>query len=252
VNPALTNGVALVTGAGRGIGAGCARALASAGFKVALMSPSESSIALARELGGIGRQGSVLSSDDVKALVAAALDAYGRVDAAVYNMGHGGGVPRQITEIGYDRDAEEPLLELEDQLWHESLDMYVLGVVRLARVVTPIMVRQGIGSIVAISSLNAVEPRAQYPMSALRGALHAFVKAYADRYAPNNVRMNALMPGFCENVNLSKEVLRRIPMQRKARFDEIGQACVFLASQASSYMTGQSLLVDGGVNRAVR
>jgi NAD(P)-dependent dehydrogenase (short-subunit alcohol dehydrogenase family) len=64
--------------------------------------------------------------------------------------------------------------------------------------------------------------------------------------------MNALMPGFCENVNLSPEALRQIPMQRLARFDEIGRACVFLASEASSYMTGQSILVDGGVNRAVR
>jgi NAD(P)-dependent dehydrogenase (short-subunit alcohol dehydrogenase family) len=251
INSTKTSPVALVTGAGRGIGAGCARALASAGFRVALMSPSERSTALARELKGIGRQGSVLSADDINALVSDALDAYGRIDAAVYNMGHGGGVPRQITEIGYDPDAEEPLLELDEQLWHDSLDMYVLGVVRLARAVTPIMERQGGGAIVAISSLNAVEPRPQYPMSALRGTLHVFVKAFADRYAPSNVRMNALMPGFCENVELSKEAMRRIPMQRRARFDEIGQACVFLASEASSYMTGQCLLVDGGVNRAV-
>jgi NAD(P)-dependent dehydrogenase (short-subunit alcohol dehydrogenase family) len=64
--------------------------------------------------------------------------------------------------------------------------------------------------------------------------------------------MNALMPGFCENVNLSGEALRQIPMQRLARFEEIGKACVFLASDASSYMTGQSLLVDGGVNRGVK
>jgi NAD(P)-dependent dehydrogenase (short-subunit alcohol dehydrogenase family) len=252
MNRTDNNRVALVTGAGRGIGAGCARALAAAGFKVALMSPSDSSSLLARELGGIGRQGSVLSPDDIKALVMDAIDVYGRIDAAVYNMGHGGGVPRQLSEIGYNPDIAEPLLEIDDRVWHESLDMYILGVVRLARAVTPIMLRQGSGSIVAISSLAAVEPRPQYPMSALRAALHVFVKSFADRYAPKNVRMNALMPGLCENVNLSEEALRRIPMQRLARFDEIGKACVFLASEASSYMTGQSLLVDGGINRGVR
>jgi NAD(P)-dependent dehydrogenase (short-subunit alcohol dehydrogenase family) len=245
------NRVAVVTGAGRGIGAGCARALAAAGFKVALMSPSNSSSLLARELGGIGRQGSVLSQEDIKALVMDAIDVYGRIDAAVYNMGHGG-VQRQLSKIGYDPDIAEPLLEIDDKVWHESLDMYILGVVRLARAVTPIMLQQGSGSIVAISSLAAAEPRPQYPMSALRAALHVFVKLFADRYAPNNVRMNALMPGLCENVNLSQEALRQIPMQRLARFDEVGKACVFLASEASSYMTGQSLLVDGGVNRGVR
>lgn len=244
--------VALVTGAGRGIGAGCARSLAEAGFRVVLMSPSERSVALAEQLGGIGRRGSVLEPADLEAMVDDALSAYGRVDAAVYNMGHGGGLPRQLRTMGFDPTAEETLLELDDALWHESLDMYVLGVVRLARIVTPIMVRQGGGAIVNISSLNALEPRPMYPMSALRGALHAFTKAYADRYARHGVRMNNLLPGVCENVSLSEEARLDIPMARAARFDEIGKACVFLASNASSYVTGQNLLVDGGVNRGVR
>jgi NAD(P)-dependent dehydrogenase (short-subunit alcohol dehydrogenase family) len=68
----------------------------------------------------------------------------------------------------------------------------------------------------------------------------------------SHVRVNNVVPGYCENVPMSDSALRSIPMGRTARFDEIGQTCVFLASDASSYVTGQSLLVDGGVNRAAR
>ncbi|MDX1425717.1 MAG: SDR family oxidoreductase [Kiloniellales bacterium] len=246
-----TNPVALVTAAGRGIGAGIARVLARRGWRVAVMSPSERCEAVADELGGLAVRGSVLDEADLRRLVDAALDRWGRIDAAVYNMGHGGGLPKIIDEIHFSPDRDEPLLDLPDELWHESLDMYLLGVVRLARLLTPLMVEAGGGSIVAVSSVNAVEPRPMYPMSALRGALHVFVKAYADRYARDKVRMNAVMPGFCENVALSEDARRRIPIGRPARFEEIGEACHFLASPAASYITGQSLLVDGGINRGV-
>ena len=99
---------------------------------------------------------------------------------------------------------------------------------------------------------EALEPRQPYPLSVLRGALHGFTKLFADRYARDNVRMNNLLPGFCENVNFTEQAIRDIPMGRPSRFEEIASACLFLASDASSYMTGQNLLVDGGVNRAVR
>jgi NAD(P)-dependent dehydrogenase (short-subunit alcohol dehydrogenase family) len=244
--------VALITGSGQGIGAGCARSLAEAGFKVVLMSPSERSIKLARELGGIGMRGSVLDNRDLKDFVELAKERCGRIDAVVNNMGHGGGVPGIIERTIYDKFFEEKLLEIDDAIWHESLDMYVLAIVRIARLVTPIMIAQGAGSIVNISSMNALEPRAMYPMSVLRLALHGFTKLFADRYAPYGVRMNNLLPGFCENVTLSQEALDSIPMARPARMDEIGRACVYLASDASSYMTGQNMLVDGGVNRGVR
>jgi NAD(P)-dependent dehydrogenase (short-subunit alcohol dehydrogenase family) len=131
--------------------------------------------------------------------------------------------------------------------------MYVLTAVRMARAVTPIMVAQGGGAIVNISSLNATEPRPGYSqMSVLRAALHGFTKLFADKYARHNVRMNNLLPGYCENVPMADTSLRTIPMGRTARFEEIGRAGVFLASDASSYVTGQNLLVDGGINRAVR
>lgn len=244
--------VAIVTGSGQGIGRGCAIEMANAGFRISLMSPSERSIELAAELGGIGRRGSVTETTDLQALVDDTIAAYGRVDAVVSNMGHGGGVPDAIKTVGFDPDFDGPLLNLPDSLWHESLDMYVLNVVRMARIVTPIMIEQGGGAFVNISSMNTVEPRALYPMSMLRGALHGFAKLYGDRYARYNIRMNNLMPGFCENVGLFPVALRSIPAQRPATFAEIGKICAFLASDAAAYVNGQNILADGGMNRAVR
>ncbi|MEM7564398.1 MAG: SDR family oxidoreductase [Pseudomonadota bacterium] len=244
--------VAIMTGTGQGIGKGCAIEMAKAGYKVALMSPSNRSADLANELGGIGRSGSVMDADDLQALIDDTMKEYGRIDAVVSNMGHGGGVPEAIKTVGFDPEFDGPLLDLPDELWHESLDMYVLNVVKLARVVTPIMIEQGGGSFVNISSMNTVEPRAPYPMSMLRGALHSFAKLFGDRYARHNINMNNLMPGFCENVNLSDFARASIPAQRPALFSEIGQACVFLASEGARYINGQNILSDGGMNRAVR
>jgi NAD(P)-dependent dehydrogenase (short-subunit alcohol dehydrogenase family) len=184
--------------------------------------------------------------------VVSTLEAYGRIDAVVNNMGHGSTAFPPMETLGYDPDFEASPLDLPDSVWRESFDMYVMSVINMARRVTPIMVAQGRGSIVNISSLTALEPRQPYPMSVLRSALHGFTKLYADRYARDNVRMNNLLPGFCENVNFTGHSLQDIPMARPARFEEIASACVFLATDASSYMTGQNLLVDGGANRAVR
>lgn len=246
--------VAIVTGAGQGIGAGVARSFAEAGYKVSLMSPSERNVTLARELGGIGRQGSALEPGDLKALVDATMKAFGRIDAVVSNMGHGSGnAPSVTTGTVYDPQNFADPLGFTDEVWHGALDMYVLSVVRMARLATPIMAAQGGGAFVNISSLNATEPRPGYAqMSVLRGALHGFTKLFADKYAASKVRMNNVMPGYCENVEMTESALRSIPMGRTARFSEIGSVCVFLASDGASYMTGQNVLVDGGINRAVR
>ena len=246
--------VAIITGAGQGIGAGVARSFAAAGYKVSLMSPSERSTKLARELGGIGRQGSALDTSDLEELVQDTSRAYGRIDAVVSNIGHGGGAaPAVTTSTVFDSAAFPDPLAFRDEDWHKALDMYVLNVVRIARLVTPLMAAQGGGAFVNISSLNATEPRPGYAqMSVLRAALHGFTKLFADKYAAQNVRMNNVMPGYCENVPMAESALRSIPMGRTARFEEIGRVCVFLASEASSYVTGQNILADGGINRAVR
>lgn len=246
--------VAIITGSGQGIGAGVARSFANAGYKVSLMSPSDRSVKLAKELGGIGRSGSILESKDLAALVAETKKTFGQIDAVVNNMGHGSGNPPSVTErTTYDPDNFHDPLDFPDEGWHQALDMYVLSVVRMARAVVPVMKGQGHGSIVNISSFTVIEPRPGYPqMSVLRGALHGFTKLFADKYGQNNIRMNNVLPGYCENVAMTDDARRSIPLNRQATFDEIGQTCVFLASDASSYITGQNLMVDGGLTRNVR
>ena len=135
--------VAIVTGGGRGMGAAIARELHGAGYHLALMSPSGSAEALAQELGGVGVGGSGLEAADLKRLFDAAMAAHGRVDALVNHTAH----PPKGT-----------LLEIDDDDWHLGLEMMLLNVVRLCRLVTPVMQGQGGGAIVNISTFAAFEP----------------------------------------------------------------------------------------------
>lgn len=230
--------VAIVTAAGKGMGAACARELAARGYSLALMSPSGSATDLAEELGGVGFEGSVTEEDDLRALVDVALDVFGRVDAVVNSTGH----PPTGDEV----------LEIADEDWHAGLDMVVLNVVRMARLVTPVMLRQGGGALVNISTFSAFEPSATFPVSsALRSALAGFTKLYADRYAADGIRMNNVLPGYMDNFELDEEVRGAIPMRRPGALEEIARTAAFLVSPDASYITGQNLRVDGGLTRSV-
>lgn len=229
--------VAVVTAAGRGMGAACARALAEKGYAVSLMSVSERSIALARELGGIGWQGSVTEPADLQRLVEGTMAEYGRIDAVVNNTGH---------------PPKGELLDITDKEWHDGLDMVLLNVVRMARLVTPIMQAQGGGAMVNISTFAAFEPSLAFPVSsALRAALGSFAKLYADQYAVDNIRMNNILPGFIDSYEVDEERLNAIPMHRPGAVEEIAETAVFLLSDAAGYITGQNLRVDGGITRSV-
>ena len=229
--------VAIVTAAGRGIGAACARELAARGYAVALMARSEQIHDLAHELGGLGCTGSVTEQADLANLVGQTLERYGRVDALVNNTGH---------------PAKGPLLEIADADWHAALDLLVLNVVRMARLVTPIMERQGGGAIVNVSAFTAVQPDARYPMSsALRPALSALTKMYADQYGPANVRMNSVLLGFVENYELSDETRATVPLRRSLTMSEVGRTVAFLVSDDAGGITGQNVRVDGGMTRAL-
>lgn len=230
--------VAIVTAAGKGMGAACARELAARGHSLALMSPSGSATDLAEELGGVGFEGSVTEEDDLRALVDVALDAFGRVDAVVNSTGH--------------PPTGDDVLEIADEDWHAGLDMVVLNVVRMARLVTPVMLRQGGGALVNISTFSAFEPSATFPVSsALRSALAGFTKLYADRYAADGIRMNNVLPGYMDNFELDEEVRGAIPMRRPGAMEEIARTAAFLVSPDASYITGQNLRVDGGLTRSV-
>ena len=229
--------VALITAASRGIGAATARELASRDYDVVLMARSPEVHDLATELGGIAMQGSVTDPADLARLVSTTTDALGRIDAVVNNTGH---------------PPKGDLLDISDADWHLGLDVVLLNVVRLSRLVTPIMEAQGAGSIVNVSTFAAYEPRPAFPVSAtLRAALGSFAKLYADRYASQGIRMNNVLPGFVDTYPVDDATRAEIPLGRAATPAEIAQTIGFLASDEASYITGQNIRVDGGITRGV-
>lgn len=228
--------VAIVTAAGRGIGAGIARRLASDGYKVGLLSPGDGVVALASELDGVAVRGSVTEPADLRRLVDETTARFGPIDGAVVNMGH---------------PPKGALLALTDADWHAGLDMAFLSVVRVARLLTPEFEARGSGAIVAISSAFAFEPHADFPMTVLRAGLAAWIKLYADTYAKHGLRMNAVLPGFTDSLPEKEARRASIPAGRYATTAEIANAVAFLVSDQASYITGQSLRVDGGLTRGI-
>ncbi|MEQ8395264.1 SDR family oxidoreductase [Thalassobaculum sp.] len=233
---------AILTAAGSGMGAAIARKLAANGYSIAVLSSSGKGEALAEELGGIGVTGSNLEPDDLKRLVDRTVERWGRIDAVVNSAGHG---------------PKGPVLDLTDEDWHRGLDVYLMNVIRMTRLVVPVMEAQfekdgrG-GSIVNISTYATFEPEAAFPTSGVfRAGLAAFTKLVADKYAAKGIRINNLLPGFIDSLP-EKEVFKaRIPMGRYGRVEEIAETAAFLASDKSSYITGQNLRVDGGITRSV-
>jgi NAD(P)-dependent dehydrogenase (short-subunit alcohol dehydrogenase family) len=229
--------VAIVTAGGSGMGAAAARKLADDGFRVAILSSSGKGEALAAELGGIGVTGSNQSNDDLKRLVDKVIGEWGRVDVLVNSAGHG---PRA------------PILDITDEDWHRGMDVYLLSAVRPSRLVAPIMVKQGGGTIINISTFAAFEPDPVFPTSGVfRAGLAAFTKLFADKYAGDNVRMNNVLPGFIDSLPEKPEFRSRIPMGRYGKSSEIAAVIGFLASEGAGYITGQNLRVDGGITRSV-
>ncbi|MDH4987003.1 SDR family oxidoreductase [Aminobacter anthyllidis] len=232
-----TNKVAMIVGGGSGMGAAAARRLAADGYAVAVLSSSGKGEALAKELGGLGFTGSNQSNDDLKRFVDLTMAKWGRIDALVNGAGHG---PRA------------PLLEITDEQWHTGIDVYFMNVVRATRLVAPIMVAQKGGAIVNISTAWVGEPAAMFPTSAVaRAGLAAYVKLFADQYAPHNVRMNNVLPGWIDSLPQTDERRDGVPMQRYGTSQEIAATIAFLASEGAAYITGQSLKVDGGLMRGV-
>jgi NAD(P)-dependent dehydrogenase (short-subunit alcohol dehydrogenase family) len=229
--------VAIVTAAGKGMGAAIARELAATGHKVALMSPSGSAVELAKELGGFGIAGSVTEDADIDRLVRETLARYGRIDSVVNNTGH---------------PPKGDLLSVEDAQWHAGLDLIVLNVARLLRRVTPVFQAQGGGAVVNISSFAADAPEQAMPVSsALRAALSAFTRLYADRYAKENIRINSVLPGFIDSWPETPEIVARIPVGRFGKTEEIAKTVAFLLSDGAGYITGQNIRVDGAIVRAL-
>lgn len=229
--------VAIVTAAGSGMGAAIAEELAARGYRLTVLSSSGKGEVLAERLGGIGITGSNLEPADLERLVAATLERYGRIDAVANSAGHG---------------PKGALLELSDADWQLGMETYFLNVVRICRLVTPAMEKQGKGAIVNISTYATFEPEAFFPTSgAFRASLAAFTKLYADRYGPAGIRMNNILPGFIDSLPEKETFRSRIPMERYGTVAEVAKTAAFLLSDDAGYITGQNLRVDGGITRSV-
>lgn len=229
--------VALLTAAGTGMGAACARTLAEQGYRIAVLSHSGKGEALGKALGGIGFTGDYADPAVLERTVKGTLDAFGRIDALVNSAAH----PPKGTLMG-----------VADADWHRGLDIILLNVVRLSRLVTPVMEKQGGGAIVNISTFAALEPDAAFPISCcLRAALASYCKLYSDQHAASNIRMNNLLPGFIDSLPLNEKRVAQIPMRRYGTVKEIAATVAFLLSDGAGYITGQNLRVDGGITRSV-
>ncbi len=245
----LTGHVAVVTGGGRGLGRAIAEGLAKHGAKLVLCGRNAGTLAAAAE--AIGPDVLTVAADvsqeaDVLAVRDAALERFGAVHVLVNNAG--------VNPIyaGIERTS---LAE-----WQHILDVNLTGTFLCCKHIGGLMAEAGQGSVITISSVAGhVGLRRSVPYCATKGGVELLTRALALDWAPKGVRVNCIAPGYFEtdltagmreNEAMSSRLLAATPMGRFGRDPDIVGAAVYLASPASAYVTGQSLLVDGGYTAA--
>jgi NAD(P)-dependent dehydrogenase (short-subunit alcohol dehydrogenase family) len=245
----LDNKVAVVTGGGRGIGKAITQSLAEAGANVMIASRKlENLEATAEEFAGlpgkvVPQQCHIGRPDQLEALVDATEAKLGPVDILVNNA---------VTNIG-----QGPSLKATDEMLDKMVDINVKSVFRLVHRVVPSMRERGGGSIINIGSISGLQPQPG-------GLLYSFTKAgllmmtrsWAREFGPWNIRVNALAPGliktdfseyYWSDESRMKSLIGQQPLQRLGMPEDIGFAAAFLASDYASFMTGQTMVIDGGV-----
>ena len=243
--------VALVTGAGGGIGRASALALARAGAVVCVSDiDGESATATAQLIidaggGAISARCDVTRADDVAAMVAATVDAFGRLDAAVNNAGIAGAFDQRLHEA-------------DDAMFEAVLAVNLRGVWHCLKAELAEMLARGGGSIVNIASVAGLigAPKAA-AYTASKHAVVGLTKSAALDYAKRGVRVNTVCPAYTDtamvrgaiegNPLMADIMARAIPMGRLGQASEIGEAVVWLCSDAASFITGHALVLDGGL-----
>ncbi len=245
----LSGKVAIVTGASRGLGQYFGRALARAGADLVITARKLDSLdPFGKEIEGMGRRAVPLELDvrnyeSIQKMAAAAEAAYGKIDILINNAGCN--VRKPALEVGWDD-------------WNLVLDTNLRGTFFVAQAVARRMVPRRYGRIVNIGSVTAVFGYAGLaPYCASRGGVKQLTMSLADDWGPHGITVNCLAPGWFktkqtevlyQNQPWVDYLTDRIPLKRPGRPDDLDGAVVFLASDASQYITGQTLLVDGGIS----
>jgi 2-hydroxycyclohexanecarboxyl-CoA dehydrogenase len=243
----LDEGIAIVTGAGRGIGRAIAEKLTAEGATVVVSDvDAETARATAEALGGaaIGMPADVADRDSVAALVDETRSRFGRIDVLVNNAGW---------------DKVGPFVESDPADWDRIVAINLFGVLNTSRAVLPIMVEQGAGAVVNLASDAArVGSSGEAVYSAAKGGIVSFTKTAAREVARHQVRVNCVCPGPTDtplfaavvegNDKLRDGLIRAIPLRRLAQPADIANAVSFLASDEASFITGQTLSVSGGMS----
>jgi NAD(P)-dependent dehydrogenase (short-subunit alcohol dehydrogenase family) len=238
----LDGRVAVVTGGNRGLGFAFAQALTEAGARVAIAArDAERSAGAAGELGALAVPLDVTDRASVDAMVERVTGELGPIDVLVNNAG---------------TCFHRPALDVPADEWRAVWDVNVDGLWHCSQAVGATMVERGSGVIVNIGSISAMivnRPQMQPAYNASKAAVHQLTKSLAAEWAPHGVRVNALAPGYTktEMAPVDEPRFRRhwiedAPMERYATPDELGPSLLYLASDASSFMTGAVLVVDGG------
>ncbi len=238
---------AVVTGSTRGLGRAFARALAEAGADVVVVGRDAAAAAeVEAELAGLGARSVTVLADvtvraDLERVLARTVETFGRADVLVNNAG---------------TCIHKPALEVTDEEWREVMGVNVDGLWMASQVFGRHMIESGGGSIVNVGSMSASivnRPQWQPAYNASKAAVHHLTRSLAAEWAPSGVRVNAIAPGYMrtdmapvDEPRFRRYWIEDTPQQRAGEPDELGPAVVFLASDASSFMTGSVLTIDGG------
>ncbi len=240
----LKNKRALVLGASAGIGHGIAQVLVQEGARVAIVSRSSEKIEQARKLinAEFGFTGDLNKPGAAKEIISQAVQKFGGLDILVINTGG---------------PAKGGFEEVTDQQWADGIQSLWTSAIDSIRAALPVMKAGKWGRILIVTSLSAKEPlKAMTVSNGLRAGLSGLTKSIANEVAPFGITVNSLLPGYTDTdrlreLNLSAETVKSlIPAGRLGTTREFGSVAAFLASDLAGYITGQSLLIDGGATRS--